>query len=47
MDGLNFPFTAYIEELSGLMDQSVDAVLADIRNSGVTINPLDPEKPLR
>lgn len=47
MDGLNFPFTAYLEELPSLMDQSVDTVLADIRNSGVHVNPLDPDKPLR
>lgn len=47
MDGLNFPFALYAEETTVLMDQSVETVLANIRDSGVTVNPLDPDKPLR
>lgn len=46
MDGLNFPFATYIPVVAELMDLPIDSVLADLRSSGLTTNPLDPEKPL-
>eukprot|EP00892_Ulva_mutabilis_P009392 jgi/Ulvmu1/6825/UM031_0029.1 len=47
MDGLNFPYGSYVGEISGLMACPAESVLANLRSSGVTVNPLDPDIPLR
>lgn len=47
MDGLNFPFASYANDLQTLMEETVENVLDSLRSSGVTVNPVDPDKPLR
>jgi hypothetical protein len=47
MDGLNYPLTDYVDDLSALMDKTLDVVVAELRAKGIAANPFDPARPLK
>jgi hypothetical protein len=47
MEGLNFPIQTYARELSKIMEIPVEQFVQGLRSSGVTMNPVDPAKPLK